>query len=124
MGFYEWIYDHLGALGHDVALPHPYKVRAIEQALMRKGRRIRLIQVPKAERDIAVAAASVLTRDVFLRKFEGLRESYMLDFPKGATHVVEFGRKLVETHVSACSKTSPSCTSRLRRRLLAALSRR
>ncbi len=44
--------------------------RYIEQALMRKGRRIKLIRAPKAERDVAVAAASVLARDVFLRKFE------------------------------------------------------
>jgi ribonuclease HIII len=72
--------------------------RYIDGALMRKGQRIRLIQVPKAERDVAVAAASVLARDVFLRKFDDMRESYLLDFPKGATHVVDFGKDLVETH--------------------------
>jgi hypothetical protein len=32
VGFYEWIYDHLEDLGHDVALAHPYKVRAIAEA--------------------------------------------------------------------------------------------
>ncbi len=72
--------------------------RYIEQALMKKGRRIKLIQVPKAERDVAVAAASVLARDAFLRRLEDMRESYLLDFPKGATHVVDFGKDLVETH--------------------------
>src|SRR3989442_14186318 len=65
---------------------------------MRKGRKIKIIQVPKAERDVAVAAASVLARDVFLRKLDEMRESYQVDFPKGATHVVDFGKKLVETH--------------------------
>jgi ribonuclease HIII len=72
--------------------------RYIHDSLMRKGRKIKLIQVPKAERDVAVAAASVLARDVFLHKLDEMRESYELDFPKGATHVVEFGKKLVETH--------------------------
>ena len=72
--------------------------RYIHDSLMRKGRKIKLIQAPKAERDVAVAAASVLARDVFLRKLDEMRESYQLDFPKGATRVVEFGKKLVETH--------------------------
>ncbi len=72
--------------------------RYIDEALMRKGRTIKLIQIPKAERDVAVAAASVLARDIFLRKLEDLGKSYLLEFPKGATHVVEFGKKLIETH--------------------------
>src|SRR5437870_5367898 len=71
--------------------------RYIHDSLMRKGRKIKLIQAPKAERDVAVAAASVLARDVFLHKLDEMRESYQLDFPKGATRVVEFGKKLVET---------------------------
>lgn len=70
----------------------------IEDALMRKGRQVRLVQVPKAERDIAVAAASVLAREVFLRKREEMQRSYGLEFPKGATDVVTFGKGLVETH--------------------------
>lgn len=70
----------------------------IEDALMRKGRQIRLIQVHHAERDTAVAAASILARDKFLSKLEETRESYQLDFPKGASNVVEFGKKLVESH--------------------------
>ena len=70
----------------------------IENALMRKGRQIRLIQVHHAERDTAVAAASILARDKFLTKLEEMRGSYQLDFPKGASNVVEFGKELVESH--------------------------
>ncbi len=70
----------------------------IESALMRRGRKINLMQMPKAERDIAVASASILARDVFLSGLRRLSESYLLDFPKGATHVVEFGKGLVKTH--------------------------
>ena len=36
----------------------------IENALMRKGREIELIQVPGAEWDLAVATASILARDI------------------------------------------------------------
>jgi ribonuclease HIII len=70
----------------------------IESALMRRGQKITLLQMHKAERDIAVAAASILARDVFLSRLRRLSESYLLDFPKGATHVVEFGKKLIESH--------------------------
>lgn len=70
----------------------------IQNALMRKGREIRLVQVPKAERDVAVAAASVLARDTFIRKIREIQEAYLLDFPKGASHVLEFGKNLVRTH--------------------------
>ncbi|MFQ6061464.1 MAG: Swt1 family HEPN domain-containing protein [Thermoplasmata archaeon] len=65
---------------------------------MAKGKRIELRQVPKAERDLAVAAASILARDMFLRKRDDLCESYGIEFPKGASNVVEFGKKLVEDH--------------------------
>ncbi len=70
----------------------------IQQSLMSKGKTVRLVQVPKAERDIAVAAASILARDRFLHKLEELRETYQMDFPKGATHVIDFGKKLVEMY--------------------------
>jgi ribonuclease HIII len=70
----------------------------IQSALMNKGRRLNLLQVHKAERDIAVAAASVLARDVFLRRLDEMEDSYLLRFPKGASHVIDFGKQLVETH--------------------------
>lgn len=70
----------------------------IQRSLMAKGKKVKLVQVPKAERDIAVAAASILARDRFLRKLEELRETYQMDFPKGATHVIEPGRKLVNVY--------------------------
>lgn len=70
----------------------------IERALMRKGRRIKLIQVPHAERDLAVAAASVLAREKFNQKFQEMCDSYGIGFPKGASHVVEFGKQLVREY--------------------------
>jgi ribonuclease HIII len=70
----------------------------IERALMRKGRQIRLIQVPHAERDLAVAAASVLAREMFNQKFQEMCDSYGIQFPKGASLVIEFGKQLVKEY--------------------------
>lgn len=70
----------------------------IEGALMKKGRKIKLIQVPHAERDLAVAAASILARDEFNRRFQQMNDSYRTTFPKGSSHVVEFGTQFVREH--------------------------
>ena len=68
----------------------------IRDSLMARGKRIDLKQTIKAERDLAVAAASILARDIFLHKREEMSECYGVVFPKGATDVVPFGKKLVE----------------------------
>ena len=71
----------------------------IKNALMEKGRKIKLIQVPKAERDIAVATASILARDKFLWKMEDLSETYGMEFPRGAGEKVdEVGREFVKLY--------------------------
>ncbi len=59
-------------------------VRFIESRLMARGRAIVLIQKTKAENNIAVAAASVLARDTFLRGLGTLSQKYGMDFPRGA----------------------------------------
>ena len=64
-------------------------VRFVESKLMARGRAIVLVQKPYAERNIAVAAASVLARDSFLAGLDGLSRRYGLDFPKGAGLLVE-----------------------------------
>lgn len=64
----------------------------LRQALMAKGRQVRLVQTPRAERDLAVAAASVLARAVFLETLDQLSQRIGLPLPKGATHVVDAAR--------------------------------
>lgn len=59
--------------------------RQIEQALMKKGRSIELIQRPKAESDPAVAAASILARAGFLAALRKMGEQYEIEIPKGAS---------------------------------------
>ncbi|HDS46084.1 MAG TPA: ribonuclease HIII [Methanomicrobia archaeon] len=72
--------------------------RYIETALMRNGREIELVQLPKAERDRAVAAASILARDTFVGKLRELGERYDTLFPKGSSNVVTFGTQFVKEY--------------------------
>lgn len=61
----------------------------IKKALMEKGKMIELFQTPKGERDIAVAAASILARDMYLKQLELLSKKANIDLPKGASPEVE-----------------------------------
>ena len=56
----------------------------IEKALMAQGREIQLVQRHKAEEDIAVAAASILARDEFVKGLAKLEKQFAAEFPKGA----------------------------------------
>ncbi|HQD54450.1 MAG TPA: ribonuclease HIII [Peptococcaceae bacterium] len=60
----------------------------IQRALMQKGRQIRLVQIPRGERDPAVAAASVIARDVFVHKMDELAQKYGIVLPKGCNEQV------------------------------------
>jgi ribonuclease HIII len=91
--------NHLLAWGHARAiesllekLPCSYAIadqfgneRFILSKLMEKGKKLQLIQTPKAERYIAVAAASILARDRFLSRMEKLSQRYGILLPKGAS---------------------------------------
>ena len=91
--------NHLLAWGHARAIeslleknPCSYAVadqfgneRFILSKLMEKGKKLQLIQTPKAERYTAVAAASILARDRFLSRMEKLSQEYGILLPKGAS---------------------------------------
>jgi ribonuclease HIII len=69
----------------------------IEKALMEKGKRITLEQRPRAEEDVAVAAASILARAEFLNRLKRLSEECGVTLPKGASQIVqETARKLFQ----------------------------
>ena len=59
---------------------------------------LRLVQMPKAESDIAVAAASIIARDIFLRQLEQLSKEYQIQLPKGASQVIDTGKQFVKQH--------------------------
>jgi ribonuclease HIII len=65
---------------------------------MKKGKKIDLIQMPRAEADIAVASASILARDVFIKKLREMGSDYDLEFPKGSSTVLEFAKGFVDEH--------------------------
>lgn len=59
---------------------------------------IELVQIPKAESDIGVAAASIISRDIFLKQLEHLSRKYHIQLPKGASQVIDVGKQFVEQH--------------------------
>ena len=61
----------------------------VRQALLKKGRDIELVQMPRAEEDLAVAAASILARAEFLGRLRGLSREFGVELPKGASEQVE-----------------------------------
>ena len=66
---------------------------------MDKGKKLKLVQLPKGERYLAVAAASILARDRFLSRLETLQDTYTIELPKGASDsVVNAGKRFVQTH--------------------------
>ena len=61
----------------------------IRNALMTRGRRIRLIQRTRAESDMAVGAASILARAEFVRRMDALSTGRPSPLPRGAGPAVD-----------------------------------
>lgn len=57
----------------------------IQKALLEKGKTITLNQMPRAEENIAVAAASVLARNEYVTRLEQMSLNFKMQFPKGAS---------------------------------------
>jgi ribonuclease HIII len=71
--------------------------RVIEQSLLWHGRKINIEQRPKAESDIAVAAASILAREGFINWLERKGKEMGLRLERGVSaKVKESAKKLVE----------------------------
>ena len=75
--------------------------KLIINALMEKGRKIKVKQRVKAESDMGVAAASILARAEFLRQLAMLSAKYGMDFPKGASlAIIEAGKDFIKRYGS------------------------
>lgn len=73
--------------------------RFLNNALMAKGREVTLIQKPRAEEEVAVAAASILARAEFLRRLQELGIRYGITLPKGASDaVIQAAKQFVQKH--------------------------
>ncbi|MEK7780030.1 MAG: ribonuclease HIII [Verrucomicrobiota bacterium] len=74
----------------------------VEKALMAMGRELELVQRHKAEEDLAVAAASILARDEFVKRLAGLGKDLGVELPKGAgTNVDAVAKELFAKHGAA-----------------------
>jgi ribonuclease HIII len=68
----------------------------IKNALLESGKKIKLEQMPHAEKDLGVAAASIVARAEFLRRMKKLSQICGFDIPKGASSSVdEAARKII-----------------------------
>ena len=73
--------------------------RVLQRALLAKGRAIHLVQQPRAEQDIAVAAASLVARAEFLARLRRLSAEVGVELAKGAGDpVLHAGALLVRRH--------------------------
>ncbi len=84
--------------------------KLIQNALLEKGRNIKLEQRCKAESDIAVAAASIIARAQFLSIISHLSQKYGIILPKGASDKViqtakEIKQKYSKEELMNVSKT-------------------
>lgn len=71
----------------------------ITSKLMEKGKALKLLQTPKAERFIGVAAASILARDSFLSRLSQLGTEAAVTLPKGASQaVIDAARQIRQKH--------------------------
>lgn len=59
------------------------------------GKQIELEQYHKGEADIAVAAASIIARGIFLEEWEKMNSEYGFVFPKGASNVLYEAKQFV-----------------------------
>ncbi len=94
----------------------------VENALMKKGREIKLVQEVRAEKYIGVAAASIVARARFLGYLDRYGSQYDLKFPKGAGANVdqaaaEFCRRYSRDDLGKVAKLHFKNTSKVERLL-------
>lgn len=62
------------------------------------GKEVKVKQFHKGESDIAVAAASIIARGIFLEEFDRMSEKYDFNFPKGASNVINSGISFIQKY--------------------------
>ena len=73
--------------------------RVVLGKLQKRGRQLKVLHSPRAERHIAVAAASILARARFLERLAALSAKYGVTLPKGSSSkTIACARQLVGLH--------------------------
>jgi ribonuclease HIII len=94
----------------------------VVRALMRRGRKLDLVQRHRAESDPAVAAASVIARELFLRSLKDIGQKYGVPLPKGASPAVRAAAAdLARKHQPAVLLDTAKCHFKTADEVLAAL---
>lgn len=70
----------------------------VKDVLGIKARQIEFRQMHGGEADIAVAMASIIARYHFVKSMDKLSEKWNIEFPKGATDVVDVGKSFVSKY--------------------------
>ncbi|MCU4904556.1 ribonuclease HIII [Bacillus paranthracis] len=71
----------------------------IKKALFGKGKNVKLHQMHRAERNIAVAAASIIARSEYVNRLDQMSKKYKLEFPKGASvKTIVIGKEFVSQY--------------------------
>lgn len=93
----------------------------VARALMKKGRRIELVQRHRAESDLAVAAASIIAREIFLLSLQQLEKQHGVTMPKGASAGVrEWAVELVKKKGPTALLATTKCHFKTTDKVLAA----
>ncbi|MFD2169598.1 hypothetical protein [Tumebacillus lipolyticus] len=88
----------------------------IEKRLNKLDPTIQLILIPKVQQNLAVAAASILARDAYLRWHKEAKGEYGTTIPKGRTHrLYRWGRLMSNRTENRHFRTWRNCTSRLQK---------
>lgn len=88
----------LGSVDCDLAVADQFGNESfLLNALLKKGRKIKLEQRPKAEQDVAVAAASILARAEFVHRMLQLSKRVGRSLPKGSSDpkIITIGQEIV-----------------------------
>ncbi len=107
-GRYNELYAKFGNLNRLLAWGHARvienlleRVPSCQRAMQTRGREIELVQRTKAESDPAVAAASILAREAFVRWLKSEGQKFSMELPKGVSAgVKKTAANLVEQHGS------------------------
>ncbi|MFH1546910.1 MAG: ribonuclease HIII [bacterium] len=114
----ENVLEKVGDECHKVVIDQFSKKKSrVLDALMENGKKLEIVQKHGGESDVAVAAASIVARAVFVMEMDKLSEKYSVKFPKGASDVIEFASDFKSKYgmekLEEVAKTSFKISSRI-----------
>jgi ribonuclease HIII len=99
-GHAKAIEELLGKVDCQIAIVDQFADESVVLSkLQDKGKQIEVIQMHKAEENLAVAAASILARERFIKKLSQMSNQYQINLPKGVSkEVIQAAKLLVQTY--------------------------